>query len=93
MPILRALANPKPGEREVLTAMLDREPDAVTGRPGLLVIADKGSASEAGTAVDMIWYGTEASVRRAGRGIWVSSVKFGFTVRVRPSLARSRARG
>uniref|UniRef100_UPI003850864C aldehyde dehydrogenase family protein n=1 Tax=Streptomyces malaysiensis TaxID=92644 RepID=UPI003850864C len=33
-------------EREVLTAMLDREPDAVTDRPGLLLIADKGFASK-----------------------------------------------
>jgi hypothetical protein len=46
MPILWALANPKLDEREVLTAMLDREPDAVTGRPGLLLIADKGFASK-----------------------------------------------
>ncbi len=42
---LWALANPKIDEREVLTAVLDREPEAVTDRPGLLVIADKGFAS------------------------------------------------
>ncbi|WP_432199174.1 IS982 family transposase, partial [Streptomyces sp. bgisy027] len=46
MPVLWALANPKLDEREVLMAMLDREPDAVTGRPGLLLIADKGFASK-----------------------------------------------
>ncbi|MEE1766800.1 transposase [Streptomyces sp. JV185] len=46
MPILWALANPKLDEREVLTAMLDREPEAVTDRPGLLLIADKGFASK-----------------------------------------------
>ncbi len=46
MPILWSLANPKLDEREVLTAMLDREPDAVTDRPGLLVITDKGFASK-----------------------------------------------
>ncbi|GAA2938663.1 hypothetical protein GCM10011428_66310 [Streptomyces violaceus] len=46
MPILWALANPKLNEREVLTAMLDREPDAVTDRPGLLLIADKAFASK-----------------------------------------------
>jgi Transposase DDE domain len=46
MPILWALANPKLDEREVLMAMLDREPEAVTGRPGLLIIADKGFASK-----------------------------------------------
>jgi hypothetical protein len=38
MPILWALANPKLDEREVLMAMLDREPDAVTDPPGLLLI-------------------------------------------------------
>lgn len=46
MPVLWALANPKLDEREVLTAMLDRGPDAVTDRPGLLPIADKGFASK-----------------------------------------------
>ncbi|MFD1659139.1 hypothetical protein ACFSL4_13190 [Streptomyces caeni] len=46
MPILWALASPKPGEREVLTAMPDREPDAVTGRPGLPFVADKGFVSK-----------------------------------------------
>ncbi|MFE9255206.1 transposase, partial [Streptomyces sp. NPDC006879] len=46
MPILWALANPKLDEREVLTAMLDREPDTVTDRPGLLLITDKGFASK-----------------------------------------------
>ncbi|MFJ3826807.1 IS982 family transposase [Streptomyces sp. NPDC090046] len=46
MPILWPLANPKLDEREVLTAMLDREPDTVTDRPGLLVITDKGFASK-----------------------------------------------
>lgn len=46
MPILWALANPKLDEREVLTAILDREPAAVTDRPGLLLIADKGFASK-----------------------------------------------
>ncbi|MFD5514301.1 IS982 family transposase [Streptomyces sp. NPDC127051] len=46
MPILWSLANPKLDEREVLTAMLDREPDTVTDRPGLLVTMDKGFASK-----------------------------------------------
>lgn len=36
---------PRPDEGEVLTAMLDREPDTVTGRPGLLPVTDKGFAS------------------------------------------------
>jgi hypothetical protein len=45
MPILWALANPKIDEREVLAAMLDREPHLAPGRPGLLLIADKGFAS------------------------------------------------
>ncbi|MEU1090098.1 hypothetical protein ACFYPN_31815 [Streptomyces sp. NPDC005576] len=46
MPILWALPNSKIDERQVLMAMLDREPETVTGRPGLLVIADKGFASK-----------------------------------------------
>ncbi|MDX3715744.1 MULTISPECIES: IS982 family transposase [Streptomyces] len=45
MPVLWALANPKLDEREVLSAMLDREPHLATDRPGLLVIADKGYTS------------------------------------------------
>jgi hypothetical protein len=40
MPILWALADPKIGEREVLTAMLDVEPELVTARPGLILITD-----------------------------------------------------
>ncbi|MCT9114370.1 IS982 family transposase, partial [Streptomyces mirabilis] len=54
MPVLWAMVNPKLDEREVLTAMLDREPETVTDRPGLLLIADKGFASkefEAGLAL------------------------------------------
>ncbi|WP_369186769.1 IS982 family transposase [Streptomyces sp. R08] len=46
MPILWALANPKLDEREVLQAMLDVEEDLIAGRPGLLLIADKGFASK-----------------------------------------------
>jgi hypothetical protein len=45
LPVLWALADPKLDEREVLTAMLDREPHLATDRPGLLIIADKGFAS------------------------------------------------
>ncbi|MFE2187830.1 hypothetical protein [Streptomyces sp. NPDC059455] len=40
MPILWSLANPKLDE--VLMAMLDRGPEAVTERPGLLLIAEEG---------------------------------------------------
>ena len=43
MPILWALADPKIGEREVLAAMLDVEPELAAARPGLL-ITDKGFA-------------------------------------------------
>jgi Transposase DDE domain len=53
MPILWALADPKIGEREVLTAMLDVEPQLATTRPGLTLITDKGFAgreTEAGLA-------------------------------------------
>ena len=44
MPVLRALADPKIGEREVLAAMLDVEPQLATARPGLTLITDKGFA-------------------------------------------------
>ena len=46
MPITWALASPKIDEREVLAAILDRKPDLATTRPGLLLIADKGFASQ-----------------------------------------------
>jgi hypothetical protein len=45
MPITWALADPKIDEREVLAAMLDREPGLAADRPGLMIIADKGFAS------------------------------------------------
>jgi hypothetical protein len=45
MPITWALASPKIDEREVLAAMIDRDPHLATDRPGLLLIADKGFAS------------------------------------------------
>ena len=44
MPILWALADPKLGEREVLTAMLDVEPQLAAARPGLILITGKGFA-------------------------------------------------
>lgn len=46
MPVTWALASPKIDEREVLAAMLDREPHLATDRAGLLLIADKGFASK-----------------------------------------------
>jgi hypothetical protein len=45
LPITWALATPKVDERQVLTAVLEHEPDLMTGRPGLLIIADKGYVS------------------------------------------------
>jgi DDE family transposase len=45
LPITWALASPKIDERQILTAMIDRDPDLVTARPGLLIIADKGYVS------------------------------------------------
>src|ERR1017187_3470036 len=42
--ILWALADPKIGEREILAAMLDVEPQLATARPGLALITDKGFA-------------------------------------------------
>jgi hypothetical protein len=47
MPMLWALADPKIDEREVLAAMLQLDADLVRDRPGLLLIADKGFASQA----------------------------------------------
>ncbi|MDW8803620.1 transposase [Streptomyces scabiei] len=58
MPVLWALANPKMDEREVLAAMLDREPHLATDRPDLLVIADKGFASREFEA-DLAFRGAE----------------------------------
>jgi hypothetical protein len=46
MPITWSLASPKIDEREVLAAMLDREPHLTAERPGLLLISDKGFASK-----------------------------------------------
>ena len=45
MPIMWALANPKIGEREVLTAILEIDADLVARREGILLITDKGFAS------------------------------------------------
>ena len=57
MPVLWALADPRLGEREVLAAMADAEPQLATARPGLALITDKGFAGRQ----------TEADL--AGRGI------------------------
>jgi Transposase DDE domain len=46
MPILWALADAKIGEREVVTAMLDRDAHLIADRVGLLLITDKGLASK-----------------------------------------------
>ena len=45
LPIAWALATPKLDERQVLTAVLDDDPDLMAERPGLLIVADKGYAS------------------------------------------------
>jgi hypothetical protein len=57
MPILWALADPKIGEREVLAAMLDVEPQLATARPGLTLITDKGFAGRQ-TKADLAARGT-----------------------------------
>jgi hypothetical protein len=44
MPVLWALADSKIGEREVLAAMLDVEPQLAVCRPGLTLITGKGFA-------------------------------------------------
>jgi hypothetical protein len=45
LPITWALATPKIDERQVLSAVLEHDPDLVTDRPGLLIVADKGYVS------------------------------------------------
>jgi hypothetical protein len=45
LPVTWALATPNLDERQVLTAVLDHDPDLLTERPGLLIIADKGYVS------------------------------------------------
>lgn len=45
LPITWALATPKVDERQVLTAVLDHDPDLLAERPGLLIVADKGYVS------------------------------------------------
>ena len=57
MPVMWALADPKIGEREVLAAMLDNEPQLAAARPGLILISDKGFA------------GRETEADLAARGI------------------------
>jgi hypothetical protein len=47
-----ALASPNIDERQVLTAVLDEDPHLITGRPGLLIIGDKGYIS---AALDRCW--------------------------------------
>ena len=54
-------------EREVLAAMLDREPHLVADRPGLLLIADKGFASkEFETDLALPGHRVAAAVLQAG---------------------------
>jgi hypothetical protein len=45
LPVAWALASPKIDERQVLTAIIDRDPDLIRGRPGLVIIAGKGYVS------------------------------------------------
>jgi hypothetical protein len=45
LPITWALADPKLDERQVLMAVLDHDPTLVAGRPGLIIIGDKGYVS------------------------------------------------
>lgn len=75
LPILWALADPKIGEREVLTAMLDRDADLVSDRTGLMIIADKGFASrefEAGLAargIELLRPARKREKRRLGESL------------------------
>lgn len=72
MPILRALANPKMDEREVLQAMLDVEADLVAERAGLLLISDKGFAFKkfqndlAVQGIELLWPSFKREKKRKG---------------------------
>jgi hypothetical protein len=46
LPIAWALASPKIDERQVLKAIIERDPDLARDRPGLIIIADKGYVSK-----------------------------------------------
>jgi hypothetical protein len=45
LPVTWALASPKLDERQILRAIIERDPGLVSGRPGLVIIADKGYVS------------------------------------------------
>ena len=47
LPITWALASPKTGERQILTAIIEHDPGLIRQRPGLAIIADKGYVSQA----------------------------------------------
>jgi hypothetical protein len=47
LPVAWALASPKIDERQILAAIIERDPDLVSQRPGLVIIADKGYVSQA----------------------------------------------
>jgi hypothetical protein len=46
LPVTWALASPKTDERQVLMAIIERDPHLLRGRPGLVIIADKGYVSQ-----------------------------------------------
>jgi Transposase DDE domain len=58
LPVTWALADPKLDERQVLIAILDHDPDLLTSRHGLLIVADKGYVS-----AELDTYLAERSVR------------------------------
>ena len=45
LPVTWALASPKLDERQILRAIIERDPGLVSGRRGLVIIADKGYVS------------------------------------------------
>jgi hypothetical protein len=46
LPVLRGLADPRIGEREVLEAMIETDADLIAERNGILLISDKGFAGK-----------------------------------------------
>ena len=86
MPVLWALADPKIGERDVLAAMLDVEPQLATARPGLTLITDKGFAGRE-TEADLAARGiTQLAARTEG---WVAGLQLAaLSLRGQTDVAR-----
>lgn len=89
MPISWCLANPKLGEREVMTALLERDHHLV--RTGQVILADKGFAGREFKAflterLGSTWCGRTGKASPSGMAAWPASVNGS-----RPFSTRSKA--